>query len=101
MVLARPGLVFLGRGFAQTAALAQLFKFRFKAKAVPGGSVQRDCIRTAGKACTSAIARVGPTDTTLFILGTPYRTRAALPIRAREWRLLGSATPGWRKLARV
>jgi hypothetical protein len=38
-----------------------------RAKAVPGGSVQRDGIRTAGKACVPAIAHAGRTDTTFFI----------------------------------
>ncbi len=32
--------------------------------------------------------------------GTPYLTRVGLPMRAREWRLLGSATPDWRKVVR-
>jgi hypothetical protein len=36
------------------------------------GSVQRDAIRTAGTAWKETVARVGRTDTTFFIPGTPY-----------------------------
>jgi hypothetical protein len=44
----------------RTAPFAQLFKSNYiKAKAGPGGSVQRDCIRTADTASMEAIARAG------------------------------------------
>ena len=33
-----------------------------------------------------------------WIPGTLYLTRAGLPLRVREWIVLGDATPGWRKV---
>jgi hypothetical protein len=46
-----------------------------RAKAVPGGSVQRDAIHTAGPALAQAVARVGRPDTTFFIRLSQSRER--------------------------